>query len=104
MSEDTNLIFVLIGGQEVKVNYPDRIGLQYVCPWLGSEGNKRVWNIDVPKVVSNYQSGKDYQTESMFIIGKWGTSFDEKNGVKQIIPVGSVVSIKFEPLTIKESN
>ncbi len=74
---DTDVVLLLTGGREVNVIYPDRIGREYETPTLDVLG-VREWNVDVDESMHSIPR----RLNPRFIIGKWGTGYKTKDGVK----------------------
>lgn len=88
---DTNVGIRLKTGELVEVIYPQRIGIEYETPWLDYEGSRN-WNIDPLK---NFVDPPSYSPR--FIVGKWGTGYQESKGVDRVIPIRLVSNIEALP-------
>lgn len=93
---DTNITFILSGGEKYEVKEPDRIGRQYVRPWLSERESEsyyvREWNIDVMDTFSDRRKFDNL----IFVVGKWGTAYGEIEGVKTFISADKIVRLEFK--------
>jgi len=95
---DGNVVILTADGKEHVCDRPNRLGLQYGTPWLMSsdeprEGS-REWNIYPVDIMNQYNTGHYYRDNAFFVIGKWGTGYNEDEGVVDTVPLKDIVGFR----------
>jgi hypothetical protein len=96
---DGNVIILTKDGKEHPCDRPNRLGYQEDTPWLrgigeDSRDGDRCWNIDPIKIMNEYNTGDYHCTNAFFVIGKWGTGYNQDEGVLDTVRLEDVAGFK----------